>query len=470
AFLAKPTKSEGFEQIIDFLNAKPIKYALTVNPIIYTSCIKQFWATAKVKKVNGKDQIQALVDKQKVIISEESIRSDIRFDDAEGTKCLPNDAIFEGLARIGYEKTSQRLTFYKAFFSPQWKFLIHTILQCLSAKTTTWNEFSSTMASTIICIVNNQRFNFSKYILVNMVKNLEGGVKFFMFPRFLQVFLDKQVKGMSKHKETFNISCHTKKVFTNMKRQADGFSRNITPLFDTMMVQVNQEKGVESAIPIDSHQTLIIDQPSTSSRPRKKQLSRIKQRTYIKVPLSTPEIPVEESVPTSSNDPLPSGEDSIQLNKLMVLCTSLQTKVLDLETAKTAQAKEITTLKKRVKKLEGRKRSRLTRLRILRKIGASRRVESSEEKESLGDQENSSKQGRSIEDLDADAKITLINETQDDLVFDAGVLDDDAEQGIKVKEVEVSTAEVVTTVSDSDPVPTTIEVVTTVSALTTTDM
>ncbi|GKC99769.1 hypothetical protein Tco_1170044, partial [Tanacetum coccineum] len=60
-----------------------------------------FWATAKVKKVNGQDQIQALVDKQKVIITEESIRRDIHFDDAEGTDCLPNDTIFEELARMG---------------------------------------------------------------------------------------------------------------------------------------------------------------------------------------------------------------------------------------------------------------------------------------------------------------------------------------------------------------------------------
>ncbi|GJU87327.1 hypothetical protein Tco_1294873 [Tanacetum coccineum] len=37
-------------------------YALTVNPTIYTTCIEQFWATAKVKTVNGERQIQALVD------------------------------------------------------------------------------------------------------------------------------------------------------------------------------------------------------------------------------------------------------------------------------------------------------------------------------------------------------------------------------------------------------------------------
>ncbi|GJT61291.1 hypothetical protein Tco_1004824 [Tanacetum coccineum] len=89
----------------------------------------------------------------------------------------------EELERMGYENVTQKLAFYKAFFSPQWKFLIPTILQCLSAKTTAWNEFSSTMASAIICHAINQKFNFSKYIFDNMVKNLEGGVKFLIYPR-----------------------------------------------------------------------------------------------------------------------------------------------------------------------------------------------------------------------------------------------------------------------------------------------
>nr|GEU60373.1 hypothetical protein [Tanacetum cinerariifolium] len=101
AFLEKPAESAGFEQIINFLKSKPIHYALKVNPTLYVSCVKQFWATVKMKKVNDKEQIQALVDKMKVIITEDSIRSDLRFDDAEGTACLLNEEIFEGLAYIG---------------------------------------------------------------------------------------------------------------------------------------------------------------------------------------------------------------------------------------------------------------------------------------------------------------------------------------------------------------------------------
>nr|GEX95228.1 putative ribonuclease H-like domain-containing protein [Tanacetum cinerariifolium] len=79
----KPTESKGFEQIIDFLNANHIKYALTVNLMIYTSCIKQFQTMTKIKTVNGEEHIQALVDKKKVIIIETSVRSDLHFADAK---------------------------------------------------------------------------------------------------------------------------------------------------------------------------------------------------------------------------------------------------------------------------------------------------------------------------------------------------------------------------------------------------
>ncbi|GJV13341.1 hypothetical protein Tco_1354882 [Tanacetum coccineum] len=184
ASLSKPTESDGFEQIVDFLNARPIRYALTINPTIYISCIEQFWSTAMVKTINGEEQLHALIDGKKIIITESSIRRDLQLADEEGVDCLPNSTIFEQLTLMGYEKISQKLTFYKPFFSPQWKFLIHTILQCLSPKTTAWNEFSSTMASAIICLATNQKFNFSKFIFESMIRNLENlSGKFLMYPR-----------------------------------------------------------------------------------------------------------------------------------------------------------------------------------------------------------------------------------------------------------------------------------------------
>ncbi|GJY50202.1 hypothetical protein Tco_0440158 [Tanacetum coccineum] len=291
AFLEKPVESDGFAKIIDFLKASYVYYALTINPIIYTSCIEQFWATAKVQTVNGVRQLQALVDKKRVIITESSIRSDLHLDDAEGTDCLPTATIFEELTRMG-------------------------------AKSTAWNEFSSTMVSLIICLATNQKFNLSKYIF------------------------DDMLGDMSHHKKIFVHPSHIKKVFANMKRAGKDFSGRITPLFDTMMVQASEEMGEDSDHPTDSNQIPIVDQPFTSSQPKQKQKSKRRQRKEAEVPQDETEH--EESVSTPSNDPQPSGEDSMQLNDLMVLCAKLQSQVLELETAKDAQAKEIAALKKRV--------------------------------------------------------------------------------------------------------------------------
>ncbi|GJX14217.1 hypothetical protein Tco_0205975, partial [Tanacetum coccineum] len=116
----------------------------------------------EMKTVNGEVQLQALMDGKKIIITEAIVKRDLQLEDAEGIDCPPNADIFEQITLIGYEKLSHKLTFYKAFFSPQWKFLIHTDLQCLSAKTTTWNEFSSTMASAIIIPIEKK--------LIQMIK------------------------------------------------------------------------------------------------------------------------------------------------------------------------------------------------------------------------------------------------------------------------------------------------------------
>nr|GEV97030.1 reverse transcriptase domain-containing protein [Tanacetum cinerariifolium] len=89
-------------------------------------------------------------------------------DDDDGMECLPTEEIFIELARMGYEKPPLKLTFYKAFFSAKWKFLIHTLVQCLSAKRTAWNEFSCSMASAVICLATGRKFNISKYIFDSM--------------------------------------------------------------------------------------------------------------------------------------------------------------------------------------------------------------------------------------------------------------------------------------------------------------
>ncbi|GKA62454.1 hypothetical protein Tco_0761973 [Tanacetum coccineum] len=209
-----------------------------------------------------------------------------------------------------------------------------------------------------------------------------------------------------------------------------------------MMVQAHEEIGEGSEIPTDPHHIPIITQPS-SSQPQRKQKSKKSKKKNTEVPQpcgSTDNVP-DENVPITSNDPWLSGKDRLKLTELMDLCTNLQKKVLDFEKAKTAQDSKIASLKKKVKKLERRNKSRTPRLKRLRKVGSARRVESSNEA-SLGYQEDASKQGRKIADIDVDAEVTLIDETQgrndDNLMFDTCVLD---KQEVEVKKV-VSTTEV----------------------------
>nr|GEU73197.1 hypothetical protein [Tanacetum cinerariifolium] len=169
----------------------------------------------------------------------------ILLDDAVGVECLPNEEIFVELARMRYEKQPPKLTFYKAFFSAQWKFLIHMIIQCMSAKRTAWNEFSSSMASAVICLATCRKVNFSKYIFDNMVRHVDSPSKFLMYLLFLQVMINAQVDNLSLHNTKYTSSTLTQKVFANMRRIGKGFSRVETPLFDTMLVQPQVQDAAE---------------------------------------------------------------------------------------------------------------------------------------------------------------------------------------------------------------------------------
>nr|GEZ50608.1 hypothetical protein [Tanacetum cinerariifolium] len=114
AYLTKSDASEGFDQIIDFLNASAIQYALTVNPNIYVSCIKQFWSSVSIKRVNDMVHLQALIDRKMVKITEDTVREALRFDDAESIDCLPNEEIFtERVKNLEQEKIAQALEITK---------------------------------------------------------------------------------------------------------------------------------------------------------------------------------------------------------------------------------------------------------------------------------------------------------------------------------------------------------------------
>nr|GFA92953.1 hypothetical protein [Tanacetum cinerariifolium] len=194
-------------------------------------------------------RLQALVDKKRIVITKEVVCEILQLNDAEGVICLPNEEIFEGLARMGYEKPSTKLTFYKAFFSTQWKFFIHTILHSLSAKRTSWNEFSSAMASAMICLSSGQRFNFSNYIFKSLVRNVDSSSKFYMYPRFIHLIIQTNIVDLSTHTTRYISPALTQKVFANMRRVGKGFSGVETPLFESMLVVRDVVEEAEAHVP-----------------------------------------------------------------------------------------------------------------------------------------------------------------------------------------------------------------------------
>nr|GFA10550.1 hypothetical protein [Tanacetum cinerariifolium] len=176
---------------------------------------------------------------KKLIITEDTVREALRLDDAESIDCLPNEEIFTELARMGYEKPSTKLTFYKAFFLAKWK---------------------------------------------------------------------AQVGDLSSYTIKYSSPALTQKIFANMRRVGKGFSEVETPLFEVVTTPTPS--------PI----------AQTSSPPQQQQPS---QPTTISMDL---------------------------LNNLLETYTALTRRVKNLEQDKIAQALEILKLKKRVRKLEKKKK------------------------------------------------------------------------------------------------------------------
>nr|GFA54565.1 hypothetical protein [Tanacetum cinerariifolium] len=403
AILEKLDVAEGFEQIIDFLSVSYIYYVLTVNPYIYISCIKHFLNTASVKRSGDVTRLQALVDKKKIVISEVGIRKILQLDDAEGVVCLPNEEIFAGSAQMGYEKPSTKLTFYKAFFSSQWKFVIHTILQSLSAKRTSWNEFSMAMASAVICLSKGQKFNFSKYIFDSLVRNVDSSSKFYMYPRFIQLIIQNQVGDLSTHTTRFISPALTQKVFVNMRRLRKGFSGVETPLFEGMLTarQPTEEGVAEAQVQADDAVSAAVEENVAEDIPH----DAIPSPPSHDIPSPSQEQPSPLQQPQSSPQAPPQDADlPTHIQQILDVCSALTTRVENLENDKADQKLEIIKLKARVKKLEMANKVKSSKLRRLRKVGASRRIESSD------DIEDVFKQGRMIDDMDKDEGTELVKD------------------------------------------------------------
>ncbi|GJW42013.1 putative ribonuclease H-like domain-containing protein [Tanacetum coccineum] len=209
--------------------------------------------------------ITAKVAGKPVSISEASIRSDLLFDDADGIDSLPNQAIFDAIQLMGYEGDLTVLTFNKALFSPQWRFLFHTMNHCISSKSTSWDQIPTNIATAVICLTSNQKYNFSKLIFDGMLRHLDAKKKFVMYPRFISIFLDKQLMNVPVPLDHFLVNALTSKVFSFMVKKGKHFSGKVTPLFASMLVQPTEDEGATSERPSEPQPTPSSPHPSEAN-------------------------------------------------------------------------------------------------------------------------------------------------------------------------------------------------------------
>ncbi|GJQ95505.1 hypothetical protein Tco_0006644 [Tanacetum coccineum] len=235
ACVEKTAQNADFYQIIDFLTGCSINYSLLVDPDLIGPWLQQFWATASLKVINDVPHIRAKVAGKKILISEATIRADLLFDDENGVDCFPKQVIWDLLRDIGYEGNLAQLTFSKPLFSPQWKYLVHVLLHCLSPKSTSWEQFGTNIASALVGLATNQKFNFSLMILTGMLGHISNGTPFLMYPRFVQLFLNKQLEGVDRPQDFIPSVSLPSKVFTFMRKHSTKFSCRITPLTPSML-------------------------------------------------------------------------------------------------------------------------------------------------------------------------------------------------------------------------------------------
>ncbi|GJU05946.1 hypothetical protein Tco_1122376 [Tanacetum coccineum] len=323
AFLKKPNESVGFTEVVDFLKGTSLRYALTHNPTIYDSLVKQFWQTATVRTLaNGTQQLVASIDSKEYTIT------------------------------VGSGG---------------------------------WDQFGSTIATALICLSSNRVYNFSKMIFDGMVHNLESNSKILMYPRFLQIILDITTENKGRYLAptlTKKLFANMKRGYAGdivpllpamlagaAVDQGEGSAQPAEP-HHTPVDPISSTS--QPPIPSPPHPSPPPHSPHQSPphSPHQSPPHSPHQSPPHSPPYSPPHSPHQSppfspphySPPRSYEAPLPEGntsgsaEDSMQLKELMDIVPRLVTRIETLETelqqTKTTYGKAVLTLVKRVKILE----------------------------------------------------------------------------------------------------------------------
>ncbi|GJS47871.1 hypothetical protein Tco_0597992 [Tanacetum coccineum] len=337
--------------MVDFLNGSYIRYALTENPTIYVSPINQFWRTASTRTLdNGEIEINAIVDGQDKTITEASVRRHLKLADADGISTLPTNKNFEQLALMGYVTDSDELTFQKGPTSPV-----------------------GTQHTPTVIETSPQLQNLNITYRKTRKRTRRMGI------RIPQSNVLSSVADEAITKEMHDRLGRATTIASSL--EAEYGSGNIFKIQTKATPSRPSSPRTSSEGGLWCHVT--IGGSSVQARPER--LSNL-----------TKEPPLGEGNISRS------GEGSMQLLELMDICTKLSGKVTALEnelsSTKVVHNKALITLTKRVKKLD-------KKLKLKRRSAV---VDSSEDEETSLHNEDSSKQGRMIEEIDEDENVNLV--------------------------------------------------------------
>nr|GEZ34598.1 hypothetical protein [Tanacetum cinerariifolium] len=283
---------------------------------------KQFWSTARIETTEEGTKILATVDGILKTVTESSLRRNLKLKDEEGISSLPDAELFENPTLMGYNiSPNQKFTFQKGF-----------------------NEFSSNIATALVCLANNRTYNFSKMIFDGMIKNVnnEGEGSGTPTEPYHTPSPEAQQTSYTTHSSPTLPPVTTAPIPT--------VTSSDTPIFRqyTRRARIAQS----SALPpvADEHASPLRDVSEGEACPTDSGFGADQDRANI---AKTSTLPYD-SAPRVTSPAADEGSMQLKLDELMGLCTSLQRKHSEMVAKFEAQELEINRLKARVKLLEDR--------------------------------------------------------------------------------------------------------------------
>ncbi|MFS8033623.1 hypothetical protein Hanom_Chr17g01571751 [Helianthus anomalus] len=274
--LTKPSDNHTFDSILDILSASKYKTLITAVAPIYLDTQREFWKNAILEKQG--DTITA-------------INSSIK--GKEGNTYFSKDELVKHFINRGYAEQPKRDTLQKGYFPSAPRFLFHTLLMCVSNKTTSFNEIPTKIQCLGYAILNDKNYNYSQEIFDDLVKNVDNKA-FLLFPRFLSYYFEQKFVGkdadLPKQGVSFDINRLTIETFSRMMAPIKLKTKEAEQVLE--IADVPQTTTAEPTAPGDQSSTPTALKPTPATKKTKRKTSR-------KPTKPTPKATLEDEIPES---------------------------------------------------------------------------------------------------------------------------------------------------------------------------